>query len=171
MLHTENSKGILVIIVTMVRQMLRWVLLIAVTAAVTIPLDLLGVPSAALFAALTVGIVLALSSLAPSRVPRKAGIAAQGVLGVYIGTMVHQDAVGAHAGHLVQQQGAAYLALEIAALEHFGDVAARLGVERLRRGRELPPFEDADHDAPRAGLAGTACLDGEFHRAGIILGR
>ena len=79
----------------MVRQMLRWVLLIAVTAAVTIPLDLLGVPSAALFAALTVGIVLALSSLAPSRVPRKAGIAAQGVLGVYIGTMVHQDAVGA----------------------------------------------------------------------------
>ena len=83
----------------MVRQMLRWVLLIAVTAAVTIPLDLLGVPSAALFAALTVGIVLALSSLAPSRVPRKAGIAAQGVLGVYIGTMVHQDAVDALGPH------------------------------------------------------------------------
>jgi uncharacterized protein len=79
----------------MVRRLLRWVLLIAVTAAVTIPLELLGVPSAALFAALSVGIVLALSSLAPSRVPRNAGVAAQGVLGVYIGTMVQQDALDA----------------------------------------------------------------------------
>jgi uncharacterized protein len=80
---------------TWMRQMLRWALLIAVTAAVTIPLTRVGVPSAALFAALVVGVALALTSLAPSRVPRRAGIAAQGVLGVYIGTMVHQDAVGA----------------------------------------------------------------------------
>lgn len=79
----------------MARRILRWVLLIAVTAAVTVPLELVGVPSAALFAALAVGIVLALSSLAPSRVPRPLGVAAQGVLGVYIGTMVQQDAVGA----------------------------------------------------------------------------
>ena len=57
--------------------------------------DLLGVPSAALFAALVVGIVLALPALAPARVPRQAGIAAQGVLGVYIGTMVHRDALTA----------------------------------------------------------------------------
>lgn len=75
--------------------MWKWVLLIAVTIGVTVPLDLVGVPSAALFAALIVGIVLALGSLAPARVPRKAGIAAQGVLGVYIGTMVHQDALTA----------------------------------------------------------------------------
>jgi uncharacterized protein len=75
--------------------MLRWALLIAVTVAVTYPLTRVGVPSAALFAALVVGVVLALTSLAPSRVPRIGGIAAQGVLGVYIGTMVHQDAVGA----------------------------------------------------------------------------
>ena len=80
---------------TSMRLMLRWVLLIAVTAAVTVPLTRVGVPSAALFAALVVGVVLALTSLAPSRIPRKAGVAAQGVLGVYIGTMVHQDAVGA----------------------------------------------------------------------------
>ena len=80
---------------TLMRLMLRWVLLIAVTAAVTVPLTPVGVPSAALFAALVVGVVLALTSVAPSRVPRKAGVAAQGVLGVYIGTMVHQDAVGA----------------------------------------------------------------------------
>ena len=82
-------------IVIIVRRILRWALLIAVTAGVTIPLTRIGVPSAALFAALIVGVVLALLSLAPSRVPRKAGVAAQGVLGVYIGTMVHQDAVGA----------------------------------------------------------------------------
>ena len=56
---------------------------------------MVGVPSAALFAALVVGIALALTSLAPERVPRPAGIAAQGVLGVYIGTMVHHDAVSA----------------------------------------------------------------------------
>jgi membrane AbrB-like protein len=75
--------------------MKRWALLAVVTIVVTVPLTLIGVPSAALFAALIVGIVLALLSLAPSRVPRKAGIAAQGVLGVYIGTMVHRDALTA----------------------------------------------------------------------------
>jgi hypothetical protein len=77
------------------RLVLRWLLLIAVTSAVTIPLTRFGVPSAALFAALIVGIALALTSVAPARVPRKAGVAAQGVLGVYIGTMVHQNALGA----------------------------------------------------------------------------
>ena len=48
-----------------------------------------------LFAALVVGIVLALAGVAPKRVPRRIGLAAQGVLGVYIGTMVHRDAVSA----------------------------------------------------------------------------
>lgn len=80
---------------TGVREILRWALLIAATAAVTVPLTRVGVPSAALFAALVVGIALALCSVAPNRVPRRAGVAAQGVLGVYIGTMVHHDSVGA----------------------------------------------------------------------------
>ena len=75
--------------------MWKWALLVVVTVAVTVPLDLIGVPSAALFAALIVGIVLALLSLAPAGVPRRAGVAAQGVLGVYIGTMVHRDALTA----------------------------------------------------------------------------
>lgn len=74
---------------------LRWVLLVVATTAVTIPLNLVGVPSAALFAGLAVGIALALSTLAPERMPRPAGVIAQGVLGVYIGTMVHRDAVSA----------------------------------------------------------------------------
>ncbi len=75
--------------------MMRWTLLVVITVAVTVPLTIVGVPSAALFAALIVGIVLALLSFAPAGVPRKAGIAAQGVLGVYIGTMVHHDALTA----------------------------------------------------------------------------
>src|SRR3954462_5331987 len=91
----RNTKGILVINMAWMRRMLRWVLLIAVTVAVTFPLTRVGVPSAALFAALIVGNALALTSLAPARIPRPGGVAAQGVLGVYIGTMVHQDAVGA----------------------------------------------------------------------------
>ncbi|WP_234835051.1 AbrB family transcriptional regulator [Mycolicibacterium stellerae] len=73
----------------------RWVLLVAITIAVTVPLTIVGVPSAALFAALIVGIALALPALAPKRVPRPIGIAAQGVLGVYIATMVDRDAVNA----------------------------------------------------------------------------
>ncbi|MDV3130098.1 AbrB family transcriptional regulator [Mycobacterium sp. 21AC1] len=77
------------------RQTLKWALLTAVTIAVSFGLTLIEVPSAALFAALAVGIVLALASLAPERVPRRAGVVAQGVLGVYIGTMVHHDAVEA----------------------------------------------------------------------------
>lgn len=76
-------------------RLLRWVLLVIATTAVTVPLTLIGVPSAALFAGLAVGVALALVSLAPERMPRPAGVIAQGVLGVYIGTMVHQDAVGA----------------------------------------------------------------------------
>lgn len=76
-------------------RMLRWALLAIATSAVTVPLGLIGVPSAALFAGLVVGIVLALASLAPERMPRPVGVIAQGVLGVYIGTMVHRDAVDA----------------------------------------------------------------------------
>ncbi len=75
------------------RQIPRWTILLAGTVAVTVPLTRLGVPSAALFAALAVGIVVALSAVGPQRVPRKVGLAAQGVLGVYIGTMVQQDAL------------------------------------------------------------------------------
>ncbi|MCV7174138.1 AbrB family transcriptional regulator [Mycobacterium manitobense] len=74
------------------RRALKWLLLVAATVGVTVPLTLVNVPSAALFAALVVGIALALTSLAPARIPRRAGVAAQGVLGVYIGTMVQHDA-------------------------------------------------------------------------------
>jgi membrane AbrB-like protein len=78
-----------------VAQTEKWALLAVATVAVTVPLAAVGVPSAALIAALVVGIALALAALAPRRVPRPVGLAAQGVLGVYIGTMVQRDAVSA----------------------------------------------------------------------------
>jgi uncharacterized protein len=78
-----------------VAQASRWLLLAVLTVAVTVPLTSLGVPSAGLFAALVVGIALALPAVAPARVPRPIGVAAQGVLGVYIATMVNRDAVTA----------------------------------------------------------------------------
>jgi membrane AbrB-like protein len=81
------------------RSVFKWSLLVVATVGVTYPLTLVGVPSAALFAALAGGIALALTSLAPGGVPRGAGLAAQGVLGVYIGTMVDHDAVGALGPH------------------------------------------------------------------------
>ncbi|MGH3674194.1 MAG: AbrB family transcriptional regulator [Mycobacterium sp.] len=98
-------------------QTAKWALLVVATVAVTIPLTIVGVPSAALFAALAVGIALALASLAPRRVPRPAGLAAQGVLGVYIGTMVHRDAVNALGSDwpLVVAVAVATLVLSIAA--------------------------------------------------------
>lgn len=83
----------------MVKTVGKWALLAAVTVAVTVALTFAGVPSSALFAALVVGIVLALCSLAPKAVPRRAGHAAQAVLGVYIGTMVNQDSLGALGPH------------------------------------------------------------------------
>ena len=95
-LHVNFVKGILVIVMReRLKQAAKWVLLATVTVALTVPLTVVGVPSAALFAALVVGIALALPSLAPQRVPRRLGIAGQGVLGVYIGTMVSRDAVSA----------------------------------------------------------------------------
>jgi membrane AbrB-like protein len=96
---------------------LRWMLLVAATVAVTVPLTLLGVPSAALFAALAVGVVVALASVAPRGVPRRVGLAAQGALGVYIGTMVHRDALSALGSDwpVVVAVGVATLLLSIAA--------------------------------------------------------
>ncbi len=118
---------------------MRWVLLVLVTIGVTVPLDRLGVPSAALFAALLVGIVLAIARLAPSGVPRRAALAAQGVLGVYIGTMVHSDALSALGPHwpVVLGVGVITLLLSIAAGALLGlhrDVSALTGALALVAG-------------------------------------
>ena len=87
--------------------LIRWGVLVAVTAVATLGLDQLDVPSAALFAGLVVAAALALLGWAPTArpgrdddspakppMPRAWGIAGQGVLGVYIGTMVQPDVLG-----------------------------------------------------------------------------
>lgn len=112
------SKRILVIV-------WRWLLLAVATVAVTLPLEYLGVPSAALFAALLVGIALALLTWAPAGVPRKAGLIAQGVLGVYIGTMVHNDALAAVGGDWPIVLGVAVATLGLSVI-----AGALLGLQR-----------------------------------------
>lgn len=103
----------------------KWVLLLTVSVAVTVPLTAAGVPSAALFAALVVGIALALAGLAPGGVPRRAGVAAQGVLGVYIGTMVSQNAVAALGPNWLPVLGVAVATLLLSVL-----AGALLGLQR-----------------------------------------
>ena len=115
--------------------------------AVTVPLTLVGVPSAALFAALIVGIALALPSLAPERVPRPLGIAAQGVLGVYIGTMVHRDAVSALGPDwaIVLVVAVATLLLSIVAGALLGSASRRQPADRIAgagRRRRVGPGRD-----------------------------
>lgn len=126
MLHVNFVKGILVKVTKKrLTQAARWLLLSAVTIAATIPLTKVGVPSAGLFAALVVGIALALPGVAPARVPRHLGTAAQGVLGVYIATMVSRDAVGALGPHwpIVLAVAVATLLLSVVA-------GALLGIHR-----------------------------------------
>ncbi|MCX5043185.1 AbrB family transcriptional regulator [Aldersonia sp. NBC_00410] len=73
------------------RESRHWVLLGAATASVWAILTVLGAPSAALFSALLTAIVLALTGVAPKRVPKWASSLAQAALGVVIGSMVHAD--------------------------------------------------------------------------------
>ncbi|MCH5644175.1 MULTISPECIES: AbrB family transcriptional regulator [unclassified Gordonia (in: high G+C Gram-positive bacteria)] len=86
--------------------MRRWLLLALLTAAATYLLELFDVDAAALFAGLVIAGVLAIAGLAPRPratspetpddpdapvIPRRYVLAAQGVLGVYIGTIADTD--------------------------------------------------------------------------------
>lgn len=86
----------------------RWFLLAALTVGVSILLDLIDVDAAPLFAGLLVAALLAIAGLAPRprpntstapsssdppMVPRAAMLAAQGTVGVYIGTMADPTTV------------------------------------------------------------------------------
>lgn len=81
--------------------MRRWIALALLTAVAAYLLTLLDVDAAALFSGLVVAGGLAIAGYAPRRptgsgddapaIPRPAMLAAQGVLGVYIGTMAEPD--------------------------------------------------------------------------------
>lgn len=68
-----------------------WLRLLVATAVVGGALSLVGLPSAALFAALAVAVVLALTGLAPTRPPGWTSTGAQAVLGTLIGALVQRD--------------------------------------------------------------------------------
>lgn len=70
---------------------LRWVLLAVLTAAGTVGLDALAVPSPALFAGLVAAAGLALLGVGPARVARPATGVAQAVVGVVIGVLARAE--------------------------------------------------------------------------------
>src|SRR6185295_1203847 len=69
----------------------RWALLVALTAAGTVALEALAVPSPALFAGLVGAAALALLGLAPGRVARPLSISGQAVVGVVIGVLARAE--------------------------------------------------------------------------------
>ena len=71
----------------------RWALLVVGTAAGTVVLALLRLPSPALFAGLVAATVLALTGQAPAVVPRHATTLAQAVIGVVIGVLAQPSAL------------------------------------------------------------------------------
>lgn len=71
----------------------RWPLLVVGTAAGTVVLALLKLPSPALFAGLVAATVLALTGQAPAVVPRHATTLAQAVIGVVIGVLAQPSAL------------------------------------------------------------------------------
>jgi membrane AbrB-like protein len=92
----------------------RWAALIALTAAVTVGMAALAVPSPALFAGLLVATALALAGRAPAGVPQPATTAAQAVIGVVIGLLARPETLTGLAGDWLPI-GVATLAVSMAA--------------------------------------------------------
>ncbi|KXO89358.1 AbrB family transcriptional regulator [Tsukamurella pseudospumae] len=76
-------------------ELTRWAGLIVASCALSAALLAAGVPSAPLFAALVCAVAAALFGRAPGPIPRPAQLAAQGVLGAYIGTLMQAHTVAA----------------------------------------------------------------------------
>ena len=81
------------------RRLLDWALVLAVGIAAGVLLDLLSVPSAALFGGLVAGLGRALLGRTPLPLPRSAGVGAQAVIGVSIGALVQTDTLRTVAEH------------------------------------------------------------------------
>ena len=94
-----------------------WLVLGALTAVVAVALDLVGLSSATLFAALVVGLAVALARPGQAAFPRWTFVAAQAVLGVTLGAYLEPDAL--------QAVGGAWLPV---ALVTAGTLVASMGV-------------------------------------------
>ena len=121
------------------RLVARWALLLALTAAGTVALDALAVPSPALFAGLVGAAALALLGLAPGRVARPLSISAQAVVGVVIGVLARAETLVAVARDWlpVLLVGSGTLALSMAAgllLGRRAGVSALTGMLALTAG-------------------------------------
>lgn len=75
--------------------MVRWAALLAATIVVWVALAAVGLSAAALFASLVVAAFFAVRGIGPHRVPKPAGMLAQGILAVSIGLMVDTDTLSA----------------------------------------------------------------------------
>lgn len=79
--------------------MLDWAAVLLVGIGATVALDLLAVPSAALFGGLVAGLGRALLGTTPLALPRPAGTGAQAVIGVSIGALIQADTLRTVADH------------------------------------------------------------------------
>jgi len=80
---------------TLQRAVRLWVGLVLVTGVVWAVLAAIGLSAAPLFASLVVAAVFAVKGYGPRKVPRPAGMAAQGILAVSIGLMIDTDTLSA----------------------------------------------------------------------------
>lgn len=103
----------------------RWAVLAALTLLVTLALQAVGVPSAALFAGLGVATVLALLGLGPRTVSRPAVGGAQAVIGVVIGLLARPDTLTA-----VASQWLPVLLVSLGTLAASMGAGLLLGVQR-----------------------------------------
>ncbi|KZF06947.1 hypothetical protein A2J03_23670 [Rhodococcus sp. EPR-157] len=81
--------------ISMRNSALRWAGLALATGAVWAVLAYAGLSAAALFASLVVAAVLAVRGVGPERIPRPAGMLAQGILAVSIGFMIDTETLSA----------------------------------------------------------------------------
>ncbi|GAA4742911.1 AbrB family transcriptional regulator [Modestobacter marinus] len=81
------------------RRFLDWAVVLVVGIGATLALDLLAVPSAALFGGLVAGLGRALIGSTPLALPRPASTGAQAVIGVSIGALVQAETLRTVAEH------------------------------------------------------------------------
>ncbi|GLZ43863.1 membrane protein [Actinomycetospora sp. NBRC 106375] len=103
----------------------RWALLAVLTAAATVGLAALSVPSAALFAGLAVATALALAGLGPVAVDKRATAGAQAVIGVVIGLLARPETLGAVAADWLP-----VLAISVATLVASMGAGLAMGLQR-----------------------------------------
>lgn len=104
---------------------MRWTVLASLTLLVTLALQAVAVPSAALFAGLGVATVLALLGIGPRTVARPAVGGAQAVIGVVIGLLARPDTLAA-----VASQWLPVLLVSLGTLAASMGAGLLLGVQR-----------------------------------------